>query len=347
MYIRKMSYGYGQDVWGESMEKEFEAALSGTDAVIHSRTTSLYMSLDNDDFFGFAGALAQGVKHVDSLKTSPPLMVADMREKGNERYVSIERFMGMELRSRYFNPAYVEAITKEGYAGAREVMKSVDNMFGWQVVYPEVITNEKWQEFYEVWMKDRYNLKTTEFFDEHNPYARQSMSARMLEAVRKGFWKADANTQKELAKMYVDNVVKNGVSCSYTTCDHPQLQQFIKGVAVTNSAIPAADVTKWVSKVESATSKTLDEAMHQRNIEKAQATGTARQAQELAKQAAEPGKQQTSAGKTKVQGYKMESEQVVKEQWKASRPVTIWAYLMIIAFQAGIVLLGAWKRLYL
>ena len=36
------------------------------------------MSLDNDDFFGFAGALAQGVKHVDSLKTSPALMVADL-----------------------------------------------------------------------------------------------------------------------------------------------------------------------------------------------------------------------------------------------------------------------------
>lgn len=332
MYIRKMSYGYGQDVWGESMEKEFEAALSGTDAVIHSRTTSLYMSLDNDDFFGFAGALAQGVKHVDSLKTSPPLMVADMREKGNERYVSIERFMGMELRSRYFNPGYVEAMTKEGYAGAREVMKSVDNMFGWQVVYPEVITSEKWQEFYEVWMKDRYNLKTTAFFDEHNPYARQSMSARMLEAVRKGFWKADANTQKELAKMYVDNVVKNGVSCSYTTCDHPQLQQFIKGIAVTNSAIPASDVTKWVSKVESATSRSLEEAVT-----------TTRQSMEAGRQQAPPSK--SAAGKTKVQGYKMEAEQVIKDQWKTASPSALWAYFLIVALQLGIVLAGAWKRL--
>lgn len=340
LYIRKMSYGYGSDVWGESMEKEFEAALSGTDAVIHSRTTSLYMSLDNDDFFGFAGALAQGVKHVDSLKTAPPLMVADLREKGNEKYVSIERFMGQELRSRYFNPAYVEAMTKEGYAGAREVMKSVDNMFGWQVVYPEVITDEKWQEFYDVWMKDRYQLHTTEFFDEHNPYARQSMSARMLEAVRKGFWKADASTQKELSKIYVENVVKNGVSCSYTTCDHPELQQFIKGIAITNSAIKASDITKWVSKVESATSKTMEEAMSQRKLEKMQAL-------EPSPSKTQPGKvQKAKAQTTKVQGYKMTEEKVIKEEWKkAGTPAMAWTYFLIVALQLGIVLIGGWKRM--
>ena len=250
------------------MEKEFEDALSGTDAVIHSRTTSLYMSLDNDDFFGFAGALAQGVKHVDKLKSSPPLMVADMREKGKEKFVSIEKFMGQELRSRYFNPKFVEAMTQEGYAGAREVMKSVDNMFGWQVVYPEVINDEKWQEFYEVWVKDRYNLKTTEFFDEHNPYARQSMSGRMLEAVRKGFWKADKKTQEDLAKIYVENVVKNGVSCSYVTCDHPELQQYIKGIAINSGGIKPNDISKWISKVENATAKTIDEALAKRKIEK-------------------------------------------------------------------------------
>lgn len=79
------------------------------------------------------------------------------------------------------------------------------------------------------------------------------MSGRMMEAVRKGFWKPDEKTKQELAKIYVENVVKNGVSCSYTTCDHPELQQFIKGIAATNSNINAADITKWISKVENAT----------------------------------------------------------------------------------------------
>jgi cobaltochelatase CobN len=348
LYIRKMSYGYGTDIWGESMEKEFEAALSGTDAVIHSRTTSLYMSLDNDDFFSFAGALAQGVKHVDSLKTAPSLMVADMREKGNEKYVSIEKFMGMELRSRYFNPAYVAAMTKEGYAGAREIMKSVDNMFGWQVVYPEVVTNEKWQEFYEVWMKDRYHLKTTEFFNEHNPFARQSMSARMLEAVRKGFWKADEKTKADLAKIYVENVGNNGVSCSYTTCDHPELQQYIKGIAINNSNINAAAITKWIAKVEKATNKTIDEAMAKRKVEKMQALDPDYKLPEnkMEKQVNQqmPGTQKQTE---KVQGYKMEEEKVVKnELMKPYVKVNFSIYLLIIGFQLVFTVAGLMSRKY-
>jgi cobaltochelatase CobN len=346
LYISKMSYGYSGAVWGQSMEKEFAAALSGTDAVIHSRTTSLYMSLDNDDFFGFAGALAQGVKHVDKLDKSPSLMVADLRQKGNEQYVPIERFMGQELRSRYFNPRYAEAMTKEGYAGAREIMKGVEHLFGWAVVYPEVVNDEKWEEFYEVWLQDRYQLGTTAFFDEHNPFARQSISGRMLEAARKGFWAADEATKNELAKIYVENVAKNGVSCSYTTCDHPELQQYIKGIAVASSNIKAADVTKWIANVEKATNQSLDEAMAKRAVEKTQALDPNYHLpdQEATRTASQPGK--TGRTLTKVQGYKMVEEKVIQQELKKSHlPPTSWlAYGLLLGFQVFWLVAGAAVR---
>jgi cobaltochelatase CobN len=346
LYIRKMSYGYSRSVWGQSLEKEFAATLSGTDAVIHSRTTSLYMSLDNDDFFGFAGALAQGVKHVDKLDKSPSLMVADLREKGKEQFVSIERFMGQELRSRYFNPRYAEAMTKEGYAGAREIMKSVEHLFGWAVVYPEVVNDEKWEEFYDVWLQDRYKLGTTAFFDEHNPYARQSMSARMLEAVRKGLWAADEATKADLAKIYVENVAKNGVSCSYTTCDHPELQQYIKGIAVANSSIKATDVTKWVANVQKATNLTLDEALAKRTVEKTQALDPNYKLPDPDAAAQPSANSQPTKALTKVKGYKMVEEKIVQQTLKANGPpVVSWlAYGLLVAFQLFWVLAGALAR---
>jgi hypothetical protein len=119
----------------------------------------------------------------------------------------------------------------------------------------------------------------------------------------------------------VDNVVKNGVSCSYTTCDHPQLQQFIKGIAITNSAINAADVTKWVKKVKNATSGSQP--------------------------AAQPAKSTPSSKAKKVQGYKMVEEKIVKDQWKTPPAATLWLYFLIVALQLVIVLIGAGKRLYL
>ena len=193
-------------------------------------------------------------------------------------------------------------------------------------------------------------MKTTEFFDEHNPFARQSMSGRMLEATRKGLWKADEKTKQELAKIYVENVAKNGVSCSYTTCDHPELQQFIKGVALTNSSIKATDVTKWISKVENATNKTLDEAMAKRKIEKQQALDpNYKMPNDNTQQANNkpmPGKVQKQM--TKVQGYKMEEEKVIKnELTQANPPQTPWlVYLLIIGFQFISFLFGGLKRYF-
>ena len=36
--------------------------------------------------------------------------------------------MGRELRSRYLNPKWIEAMMTEGYAGARFVNKVVENL---------------------------------------------------------------------------------------------------------------------------------------------------------------------------------------------------------------------------
>jgi cobaltochelatase CobN len=342
LYIERSGYGYGQGFHGEKMTEEFKSALSGTDAIIHSRTTSLYMSLDNDDFAAYAGALALGVRRVDGGK-SPPLMVADLRQKGAEQYVSIERFMGQELRSRYFNPEYIKGMQAEGYAGAKELRESVDNLWGWAVAYPEVVNAEKWQEFYEVYLTDRYDLNMNEFFDKNSPHAKESMAARMMEAVRKGYWKPSEAVKQDLAKQYVESVAKHGVSCGHTTCDHPELQQYIKGVAETNGAIKPADIAKWTRQVETATGKTMTEALAQRKADKARWKDptryepTDKDKPTVAK--AEPTPTQ------KVKGYKMVEEKVMTAESGPAKPTPVpGLYYLLLASQAVCMLVGGLRR---
>src|SRR6201991_4189054 len=50
-YLRKLGHGYGNGFWGESMEDVFRMALSGTEKIVHSSSTTLYGALDNDDMF--------------------------------------------------------------------------------------------------------------------------------------------------------------------------------------------------------------------------------------------------------------------------------------------------------
>jgi len=258
-----MGHGFGGGIWGEAMHEEFKAALSGTQAIVHSRASNLYATLDNDDYFSYGGSIAIGVRRVDG-GGSPPFYVSDLRTPGRERHVTLERFMGQELRSRYLNPAYVRGMMDEGYAGARHIWQGVEHLWGWQVVYPEAVDAAKWTEMHEVWLKDRFELGVEEWFSEHNPHARQGIAARMLEAIRKGYWDAPDELRQELAEIYVTEVAQHDVSCDTLTCDNPELQLFVREYA---DAVDAETVAQWTDAVQQATGRTVEDAAAQRRAD--------------------------------------------------------------------------------
>ena len=43
----------------------------------------------------------------------------------------VAKTIGRELRTRYLNPKWVEGMKEEDYAGAREMAKFVEFMWGW------------------------------------------------------------------------------------------------------------------------------------------------------------------------------------------------------------------------
>ncbi len=71
-----------------------------------------------------------------------------------------------------------------------------------------------------------------QFFEKSSPFAYQDMTARMVETVRKGYWKADAATTKKLLEEYVDSVNEHGVGCAEHTCGNPRLQKYVMEQAV-------------------------------------------------------------------------------------------------------------------
>jgi cobaltochelatase CobN len=328
-YIRRMGHGYGGGIWGEPMEEEFRAALSGTQAIVHSRTSRLYATLDNDDYFSYGGSIAIGVRRVDG-GISPPFYVSDLRTPGQERHETLERFMGQELRARYLNPAYVEGMMEEGYAGGRHIWQSTEYLWGWQVVYPEVVDSAKWTEMYEVWLQDRFELGVTEWFSETNPHARQGMASRMLEAVRKGYWDAPQEIRDSLAEIYVTEVATHGVACDTLTCDNPMLQLFVREIAEQAEGVAPSDIAEWINHVETATQTTVEDAAEQRRRDLEFWHGPLPQ-------------QDTAPGPAPVEGYVMEEETTVHHADHLTmhahdhRHLQGWAALAaaLLAFMAG------------
>ncbi|MGE3707782.1 MAG: cobaltochelatase subunit CobN, partial [Vicinamibacterales bacterium] len=111
-YLRKLGHGFGNGFWGEPMQDVFRLALSGTEKIVHSSSTSLYGALDNDDFYMYMGGLATAVRNLDGK--TPEMVVTNTRDPGRPEMTSIDKFIGTEFRSRYVNPTWIEGMKKEG-----------------------------------------------------------------------------------------------------------------------------------------------------------------------------------------------------------------------------------------
>lgn len=257
VYIRQVSHGYGQGLWGEPLEELFKTNLKGTQMVVHSRATNLYGTLDNDDFFSFAGGLALAIRRLDGH--SPQIMVTNLMNPTKPEMSTLEKTMGLEMRSRYLNPKWIDGMKKEGYAGAREMDKYVEYLWGWQVTVPKVVDSAKWEQTYEVYVKDKYQMGLKHFFVKNNPWAYQSLTARMLEVARKGYWKPkDIKTLQTLAREYVSNTAEYGVACCEHTCNNPAFNQYALNILSVPGLINPQTRLRFQERIQLATGKSLE-----------------------------------------------------------------------------------------
>ncbi len=256
-YLKRMSYGYGNGLWGEPMEEVYKMILSGTKMVIHSRSTNVYGTLDNDDFYMYAGGLAAAVRELDGK--SPEVAVTNIMNPAKPEMTPIDRMMGMELRSRYWNPKWIEGMKKEGFEGANKMSEFVENMWGWQVTVPETMDAARWEQTFEVYVEDKYGMDLKEFFRKKNPYAYQAIAARMLEAIRKDYWQPTEEIKQTLAKEYVEMVAEFGAACCENTCNNPALQQYAVDILNTPGLINPDTLSKYAEVMKTATSRSLNE----------------------------------------------------------------------------------------
>ncbi|MCZ7561201.1 MAG: cobaltochelatase subunit CobN [Burkholderiaceae bacterium] len=155
------------------------------------------------------GGISMAVRHLDGR--NPQLYISNLRDPQRAKLESAAKFLATELRSVYQHPRWVAEMQKEGYAGTLQMLEAVNNFWGWQVMDRNVVRDDQWQEFHEVYMKDRYRLGTREWFEKANPTAMAQIAERMLEAIRKDYWKADERTRRELASIYADLAKKHDV----------------------------------------------------------------------------------------------------------------------------------------
>ncbi|MBW1947843.1 MAG: cobaltochelatase subunit CobN, partial [Deltaproteobacteria bacterium] len=214
VFIHHYSFAYGDKIWGKALKSAYKSNLKDVKITMHTSSSNLYYMLDNDDMFAFLGGLSLAVK--SQTGEYPDAMVSNIKNGKDIILEDLPKAIGKALRTRYLNPKWIEGMKKDGYAGARQMDHFVEYLWGFQVTTPYAVDKTHWEQIHDVYIEDKYGLDLKEFFDKNNPWAQQSISARMLEADRKGYWKAPEEMKKSLARTYALNVIEKGVAC----CEH-------------------------------------------------------------------------------------------------------------------------------
>lgn len=226
VYMNNMGAYYGDEKNWETVRKAaFEAALTRTDVVVQPRQSNTWGALSLDHVYEFMGGMNLAVRNVTGK--DPDAYLADYRNHSNMRMQEAKEAIGIEGRTTIFNPAYIKEKMKGGASSASTFAEIVTNTYGWNVMKPKAIDKEMWDEIYNVYVKDKYNLGTKEFFDKQNPAALMEMTAVMMESARKGMWKATPQQLKDIAKLHTETVNKYKPSCSGFVCDNAKLRNYI------------------------------------------------------------------------------------------------------------------------
>ena len=330
VYLDRMSHGMNADGSFGEARSAFGVQLETVTSVLHSRSSTLYGVTDIDDMYQYLGGLSLAVRTQSGA--TPDQLILDNRNAGTVRITPLKRFLSAELRTRTLNPEWIAAQQKENYAGARMIARSVDNIWGWQAVTPENISPAQWNELYDVYLKDRHDLGLREFFRRENAWAEQSISARMLEAVRKEFWNAPRQIRTELARNYAQSVIDNGVACCDHTCNNPFLHQMVISLISVPGVMTPENVAKFRLAAERAAAKELSEQIRERRAQQAGLKQTPQR-----ESAPERNRELRP-----VKGYRM--KQVRDEKTQLSSSGIRWLSILALLLLAGLFLAGTIRR---
>ncbi|WP_342304510.1 cobaltochelatase subunit CobN [Methanolobus sp. ZRKC5] len=238
LYINKMSYIYGQNLWGQTVEEYikqqtgedvkiddtfvFENILDGTEVLVHSRSSNTYGATNTDEFFQYMSGLANAIEHISG--EMPDLLVANLENPDDLVVEDMETYLANELYT-VFSDTNIEGWMAHGYEGARMMMNFVENLWGLEALTPGLVTDDMWDQTYGKFVADQ---AVSDWMKDASPYAYESTTGRLIEVVRTGNWNPSDNVMEDIVNEYIDTVNDNGVTCCHHTCGNPTLDEFIQ-----------------------------------------------------------------------------------------------------------------------
>jgi cobaltochelatase CobN len=226
LFTSRMSHAYGAGLYGAPARPAYEANLARTAAATLPRSSNVNGMLDNPMPAGFLGGLNLAARAVTGKDID--LYVSNLRDLSKPGIESAARALQVELRTRYFNPKWLNEMKAHGYDGARNMMFLTDHLDLWDTTATRMVSSDDWAEVKDVFVEDKHGLDMDAFFDKYNPHAQQVLLANLLGAASRGQWDASTQDLAQVAGRLAQSASDHGAVCEATICRNPALTEYIE-----------------------------------------------------------------------------------------------------------------------
>ena len=197
-YIRYSAHAYGRGSYGKQKPENFQRLLARMDVTVKNEDSREYDMMSCTDYYNYYGGLIVAVKTVRG--NLPLAIMGDSSDPKRVKMRTTQEEAKHVLRSRLVNPKWLKGMKRHGYKGAGDISHMMDVVLGWDAT-AEVIEDWMYEAVAEKYVRDR---EMRDWMKDVNPYARQNIIEKLLEAIARGMWQAGSEMEDELREAYLD-----------------------------------------------------------------------------------------------------------------------------------------------
>ncbi|MGM0388181.1 MAG: cobaltochelatase subunit CobN [Natrinema limicola] len=198
VYVQWGGYAMGSRGRVSDAHDSFERRLSSVDATVKLEDTMEQDEFDSSDWYAFHGGFISAVSEISGEE--PASYVGDSSDPDNVDVYTNEEKVRKAMRSRVLNPDWLESMEEHGYKGAGDLSTTVDVTLGWDAT-TGVVSDTLWEEVAE---KFAFDEDRQEWMRDVNPWALESITDTLLEAIERDLWDADDETIDRLRDLNLE-----------------------------------------------------------------------------------------------------------------------------------------------
>ncbi|WP_435128714.1 cobaltochelatase subunit CobN [Halobaculum sp. D14] len=192
VYVQWGGYAIGSRGRVSDAHDAFERRLGNVDATVKIEDTMEQDEFDSSDWYAFHGGFITAV--ADAAGEEPASYVGDSSDPDNVDVYTNEEKVRKAMRARVLNPDWLDSMEEHGYKGAGDLSTTVDVVLGWDAT-AGVVSDTLWADVAE---KFAFDDDRQEWMRDVNPWALDSITDTLLEAIERGLWDAEDGVEQRL-----------------------------------------------------------------------------------------------------------------------------------------------------